>query len=45
VLVKVVRIKAPNAVILTYQHFLNDPVFEKLIEALVKGKDIVSTER
>lgn len=43
-LVKVVRYRAPNAVVLSYHHFLNDPVFDHLLEALVEGKDIVSTE-
>jgi mannitol-specific phosphotransferase system IIBC component len=43
-LVRVIRLKAPNAVILTFDHFLTDPVFNKLIEALVEDREIVSTE-
>ncbi len=43
-LVKIIRLKAPNAVILTFSQLLNDPVFDKLIEALVDGREIFSTE-
>ena len=35
-LAKVARSKAPNAVVLAFNHFLNDPVFEKLVTALVE---------
>jgi len=43
-LAKVARSKAPNAVVLAFNHFLNDPVFEKLITALVEKTEIVSTD-
>ena len=43
-LAKVARSKAPNAVVLAFNHFLNDPVFEKLVTALVEKTDIVSTD-
>jgi len=34
--------KAPNAVVLTFHHFLNDPVFDGLLKALVEKTEIVS---
>lgn len=43
-LAKVARSKAPNAVVLAFNHFLNDPVFDKLINALVEKTEIVSTD-
>jgi mannitol-specific phosphotransferase system IIBC component len=43
-LAKVARSKAPNAVVLAFNHFLNDPVFDKLVTALVENTDIVSTD-
>lgn len=43
-LAKTVHAKAPNAVVLAFNHFLNDPVFDKLVKALVEKTDIVSTE-
>lgn len=43
-LAKVVRSKAPNAVVLAFNHFLNDPVFEKLIKAFVEKGEIVSND-
>lgn len=43
-LAKVARSKAPNAVVLAFNHFLNDPVFEKLVKALVEKTEIVSTD-
>jgi mannitol-specific phosphotransferase system IIBC component len=43
-LAKVARSKAPNAVILAFYQFLNDPIFDKLIQALVENTEIVSTE-
>ncbi len=41
-LAEVVRSKAPNAVVLTFKLFMNDPVFDKLVQALVEKTDIVS---
>jgi PTS system mannitol-specific IIC component len=43
-LAKVARSKAPNAVVLAFNHFLNDPIFDKLVKALVDKTDIVSTD-
>ncbi len=43
-LAKVARAKAPNAVILAFYQFLNDPIFDKLIKSLVDNAEIVSTE-
>jgi len=43
-LAKVVRSKAPNAVVLAFNHFLNDPVFDRLIKALVEKTDVVAND-
>jgi mannitol-specific phosphotransferase system IIBC component len=43
-LAKTVRAKAPSAVILAFNHFLNDPIFDKLVKSLVEKTEIVSTE-
>ena len=43
-LAKTARAKATNAVALAFNHFLNDPVFARLIKSLVEKTDIVSTE-
>ncbi|HEX9028285.1 MAG TPA: hypothetical protein VF823_03845 [Anaerolineales bacterium] len=43
-LAKVARSKAPNAVVLAFNHFLNDPIFDKLVKSLADKTDIVSTE-
>lgn len=43
-LAKVVRSKAPNAVVLAFNHFLNDPVFDKLVNTLVEKGEIVSND-
>mgnify|MGYP003962318941 FL=1 len=43
-LAKVVRSKVPDAVVVTFNHFLNDPAFDKLVQAFVDGSEIVSTE-
>lgn len=42
-LAKVARSKAPNAVVVTFNHFFNDPVFDKLVQAFVEGADIVAS--
>lgn len=41
-LAKVARSKAPNAVVLAFKHFLNDPVFELVVNAFSNGEDLVS---
>lgn len=43
-LAKVAHTKAPDAVVLAFNHFLNDPVFDKLVKALVDHSEIVATE-
>jgi mannitol-specific phosphotransferase system IIBC component len=43
-LAKTAHAKAPNAVVLAFNHFLNDPIFDKLVKALVDKTEIVSTE-
>jgi mannitol-specific phosphotransferase system IIBC component len=43
-LAKTARAKAPNAVVLAFNHFLNDPVFDKLGKALVDKTEITTTE-
>jgi mannitol-specific phosphotransferase system IIBC component len=42
-LAEVVRSKAPDTVVLTFSLFMNDPVFDKLIQSLVGKTEIVST--
>ncbi len=39
-LADVVRTKAPNAVVLAFKTFMNDPVFDHLVKALVDKQDI-----
>ncbi|NUM46105.1 MAG: PTS lactose transporter subunit IIB [Anaerolineales bacterium] len=43
-LAKVVRAKAPHAVVLAFNHFLNDPVFDKLVKTLVEKGELVSND-
>jgi mannitol-specific phosphotransferase system IIBC component len=43
-LAKTAQTKAPNAVVLAFNHFLNDPVFDKVIKALVEKAEITATE-
>jgi mannitol-specific phosphotransferase system IIBC component len=43
-LAKIVRSKAPNAVILAFYQFLNDPIFDKLVKAIAENTEVVSTE-
>jgi mannitol-specific phosphotransferase system IIBC component len=38
-----VRKRAPEAVIVAFDHFLNDPAFEKLVTAFVENGVIVSS--
>lgn len=35
------RKKAPGAVVVAYSQFLNDPVFDQLVQSLKDGKDLV----
>ena len=42
-LAKVARTKAPNAVVVTFNHFLNDPVFDKLVKAFADNSEITAS--
>jgi mannitol-specific phosphotransferase system IIBC component len=41
-LANVAHAKAPNAVVLAFSQFLNDPVIERLVKAMTEKTDIVS---
>jgi mannitol-specific phosphotransferase system IIBC component len=43
-LAKTARAKAPNAVVVAFNHFLNDPVFDRLVKSLADKTEIASTE-
>jgi len=43
-LAKTAHAKAPNAVVVAFNHFLNDPVFDKLVKSLVDKTEINTTE-
>ena len=43
-LAKVARSKAPNAVVLAFNHFLNDPVFGNLVKAIADKAEIGGTD-
>lgn len=43
-LARIARAMTPNAVVLVFDHFLNDPVFDKLVKSLVEKTDIASTD-
>ncbi len=36
--------KLPDAVVVSFNQFLNDPIFDKLVQAFVDSSEIVSTE-
>lgn len=38
------RKQAPNAVVIAFSQFLNDPVFDRLVQALQAGDDIVEVQ-
>lgn len=40
---KVVRKKAPDAVIVTFKHFLNDPSFDRIVAAFAEEGEIQNT--
>jgi PTS system mannitol-specific IIC component len=42
-LADLVRSTAPHAVVLTFRLFMNDPVFDQLVRALVENEVITST--
>jgi PTS system mannitol-specific IIC component len=39
-LAKVARNAAPQAVVVTFNHFFNDPVFDKIVQAILSNADI-----
>lgn len=43
-LAKTAASKAPGAVVVAFNHFLNDPAFDKLVQAFVDKADIVGTD-
>ena len=43
-LAKTAQAKAPKAVVVAFNHFLNDPIFDKVVKAIVDKTEIVSTE-
>jgi mannitol-specific phosphotransferase system IIBC component len=42
-LAKVARNKAPNAVVVTFSQFLNDPAFDRIVKAFADNGEIVDT--
>ena len=38
------RQQAPNAVVIGFSQFLNDPVFDRIVQALKAGDDIVEVQ-
>lgn len=43
-LANVARRKAPDAVVVTFNHFINDPAFDNLVNAFASGGDVVASE-
>ena len=43
-LAKVAKSKAPNAVVVAFNHFLNDPAFDKVVKAIVDKSEITGTD-
>ncbi len=43
-LVEVARKQAPQAVVIAFHHFLNDPVFAAIVKSFVDKTDIVQSE-
>lgn len=43
-LAKTAASKAPNALVVAFNHFLNDPAFDNLVKAFVDKTDIVGTD-
>jgi mannitol-specific phosphotransferase system IIBC component len=42
-LAKVVRNKVPNAIVVTFSQFLNDPAFDRVVAAFTDNGEIVDT--
>jgi mannitol-specific phosphotransferase system IIBC component len=38
---KMVRTRAPGAVVVGFTHFLNDPALDRIVKALISGTEIV----
>lgn len=43
-LANVARIKAPDAVVVTFSHFINDPAFDYIVNTLADGGEIAASE-
>lgn len=43
-LAKVAKSKAPQAVVVTFKHFMNDPAFDRIVSALSQGGEIEASE-
>lgn len=43
-LAKSAAAKAPNAVVVAFNHFLNDPIFDNLVKAFVDKADITGSD-
>jgi mannitol-specific phosphotransferase system IIBC component len=43
-LAQVAQKKAPEAVVVTFSHFLNDPAFDRVVQALASGEVITASE-
>lgn len=43
-LANVARNKAPDAVVVTFSHFLNDPAFDYIVNTLADGGEIAASE-
>ena len=43
-LAKTAQAKAPTAVVLAFNHFLNDPIFDQVVKAFVEKAPIAATE-
>jgi mannitol-specific phosphotransferase system IIBC component len=41
-LAQVAQKKAPGAVVVTFSHFLNDPAFDRVVQALSEGREITA---
>ncbi len=41
-LAKVASQKAPNAVVVTFNHFFNDPIFDQVVKAFAEGDVLAS---
>ena len=39
---KVAKSKAPDAVVIAFNHFLNDPIFDKLVNSFVNDEELAS---